>query len=260
MISDNVPLRFAGPIKAVRLRELTGRDEFRVLGASTSNAVDLLSALIDNADAEHSLDLRALDLVASDRDRLLAAVYERAFGDRIESTLSCEKCNQPFDLDFSLRSLVEVVDRRSPNTEWTYLNAGRFEDSKGQWFRLPTSKDEIAIAGMKPTDAASSLQELCTSEGAWSGDRDAFEELLEDVAPLLDLELTARCVECSHLQSVQFDIQTFLLGAIMAERRRLLNEINRLARAYAWSLEEILSLRRADRRYLVELIENEYVT
>jgi hypothetical protein len=83
--------------------------------------------------------------------------------------------------------------------------------------------------------------------------------LLDDVAPLLDLELSARCVECGYVQTVHFDIQTYLLGAIISERRRLLNEINRIARAYAWSLEEILSLRRTDRRYLVELIENEYV-
>ena len=100
----------------------------------------------------------------------------------------------------------------------------------------------------------------CAEEGNWSAGRTAFEELLERVAPLLDLELVAPCAECGHVHTIQFDIQTYVLGAIMAERRRLLTEVNRLARAYSWSLEEILSLRRSDRRQFVELIENEYVT
>ena len=54
----------------------------------------------------------------------------------------------------------------------------------------------------------------------------------------------------------QFDIQTYLLGAILSERRSLLSDINCIARAYSWSLDEILSLTRSDRRHLVELIEN----
>jgi hypothetical protein len=37
-------------------------------------------------------------------------------------------------------------------------------------------------------------------------------------------------------------------------------EINRIAKAYSWSLDEILSLRRSDRRHLVELIENEFAS
>jgi hypothetical protein len=260
MISETIPLRFAGPTRVARLRELTGRDEFRVSGVSTSSAVDLLSALMDNTAAAGSSELRTLDLVASDRDRLLAAVYERAFGDRIESTLTCVKCKQPFDLDFSLRGLIEAVNQRSGNTDWTYSASGRFENSKGQWFCLPTSGDEIKLCGMSAGEAEMSLLELCTGQGEWDGDRETFEGLLETVAPLLDMELTAKCVECNQVQTVHFDIQTFLLGAIVTERRRLLNEINRIARAYAWPLDEILSLRRTDRRYLVELIENEYVT
>jgi len=49
-----------------------------------------------------------------------------------------------------------------------------------------------------------------------------------------------------------------LLGALVSERRRLLSDINCIAGAYSWSLDEILSLTRSDRRQLVELIENEY--
>ena len=38
----------------------------------------------------------AADLTAADRDRLLAALYEQAFGDRIDSTLTCAECARPW--------------------------------------------------------------------------------------------------------------------------------------------------------------------
>jgi hypothetical protein len=255
MLVENIPLRFAGAGLNARLRELTGRDEFNVLGTNTANAIKLLASLIDEVSG-----LEAAELVASDRDRLLAGVYKQAFGDRIESTLTCRRCAQPFDLDFSLHHVINRVDQRTVNEEWRSLGDGRFTSSTGAQFRLPTGKDELELSGLATEVVESLLLERCAEESTWAVDRTAFEELLERVAPLLDLELVAPCAECGHVHSVQFDIQTYVLGAILAERRRLLTEINRLARAYSWSLDEILSLRRSDRRQFVELIENEYVT
>ncbi|HEY6805628.1 MAG TPA: hypothetical protein VI306_18765 [Pyrinomonadaceae bacterium] len=255
MFVESIPLRFAGLGLNARMRELTGRDEFEVLGTNTANAIRLLSSLLEDRDG-----LDAADLVASDRDRLLAAVYRRAFGDRIESTITCARCSQPFDLDFSLRQLIKTVDDRSDADDWTFLGDGRFESSTGASFRLPTGRDELELSALSPAVVEQSLLKRCTEESGWTESQTAFEELLERVAPLLDLELVAQCVECGHRHTVQFDIQTYVLGAIVGERRRLLTEINRLARAYSWSLAEILSLRRSDRRQFVELIENEYVT
>ena len=259
MIAGNIPLRFAGFGLNARLRELTGRDEFGVLGTNTANAISLLSPLIEDSRVGEE-QLSAADLVASDRDRLLAAVYERAFGDRIESTLTCARCGQPFDLDFSLHRVIKTVDERTTSDKWQALGEGRFENSTGARFRLPTGSDELELAGLAPDAVESLLLKRCAEESNWSEEPAAFEELLERVAPLLDLELVAPCAECGHVHTIQFDIQTYVLGAIVAERRRLLTGINRLARAYSWSLDEILSLRRSDRRRFVELIENEYVT
>ncbi len=70
----------------------------------------------------------------------------------------------------------------------------------------------------------------------------ALQELLHQAAPLLELELTASGAECGHPNAVQFDIQSYLLGALLGERRRLMTEIHRLATAYGWFLDEILSL------------------
>ncbi len=234
-----VPLRFAGKRRAARLRELTGRDEYAVSGASTAAAIALLTALLEGGSAA--------ELVAADRDRLLAAIYARAFGDRIESTLTCAHCGQPFDLDFSLRQLIESVEGRSAPGEWTPLGDGRFEGADGTAIRLPTGRDELALDGLPPEEAESFLRQHAEGE----------EELLERIAPLLDLELVARCAECKHVHTLQFDIQSYLLEALAGERRRLLTEVHRIASAHGWALDEILSLTRTDRRLFVELIENE---
>jgi hypothetical protein len=249
MFAETIPLRFAGERGIVRVRELTGRDEFSVLGTNTANAIDLLSGLIDTG---------AIDLVAADRDRILAAVYSRAFGDRIESTLTCNECSQPFDIDFSLSNVIASINESDSTGEWVCLADGRFETANGFSFRLPTGRDELEAVGMTTQEVESMLLRRCTEGHEWPEGKGAFEELLEQVAPIIDLELVARCPECRHVQRIQFDIQSYLLGALVAERRRLLGDINCIAGAYSWSLDEILSLTRSDRRHLVELIENEY--
>lgn len=253
MHSETIPLRFAGPGKVACLRELTGRDEYGVRGSDTANAIGLLSNLLDFASNTQSM--QAAELVASDRDLLLAAIYKRAFGDRIESTLNCMQCKQPFDLGFSLAHVIETVNDTQQPGEWADLENGQYETPKGSRFRLPTGNDELAVMGLSPEEAESLLLQRCADE---SWERVDLERSLEQVAPLIDLELIARCAECGHVHTVQFDIQTYLLGAIVSERRRLMSDINCIAGAYSWSLDEILSLTRSDRRQLVELIENEY--
>ena len=258
MFAEMIPLHFAGPGQVACLRELTGRDEYSVMGADTANAIDLLTNLLLSP-SHNQAPLRAADLVASDRDRLLAAVYKRTFGDQVEATLNCSRCDQPFDLNFSLDRVVESIKTGEQPVEWTTLTDGEFETATGIKFRLPTGNDELATLGMEASEVESLLLSRSADGVALAGGRGAFEELLQQIAPLIDLELVANCPDCGHVHNVQFDIQTYLLGAIMTERRRLLSDINCIARSYSWSLDEVLSLSRTDRRLLVDLVENERV-
>lgn len=225
-----------------RLRELTGRDESAVSGASTAVAISLLNGLLEEGSAA--------ELVAADRDRLLAALHLSAFGDRIESTLTCARCAQPFDLHFSLRGLIDSIDARTPSAQWRALGDGRFEGAGGATIRLPTGSDELSVAELPPDE----VEQVLRTRADWPDD-----DVLEEIAPLVDLELVAHCAECRHAHTVRFDIQSYFLTALASERRRLLAEIHRIAAAYSWSLAEILSLTRNDRRAFVELIQNERV-
>src|SRR5262245_19675402 len=258
MYAETIPLRFAAGGATAPVRELTGRDEYSVVGVSTPNAIDLLSGLIETRSELENVSIQAIDLVAADRDRLLAAVYRTAFGDRIESTRTCAKCEQPFDIDFSLENVISSISKTDESVECVKLDDGSFRAANGFSFRLPTGRDELAAVGATSQEVESLLLNRCTENRGWPEGAIAFEELLELVAPRIDVELLARCPECNHVHKVQFDIQTYLLGALVTERRRLLSDINCIATAYSWSLDEILSLTRSDRRHLVELIENEY--
>jgi hypothetical protein len=59
------------------------------------------------------------------------------------------------------------------------------------------------------------------------------------------------------LQTVRFDIQSYLFRALGYERQFLNYEAHYIAKAYGWAYEEILGLRREDRRAFVRLIQSD---
>lgn len=257
MISDTVTVRFLPGHPHVRLRELTGADERALSGTSTDDALHLLDGLIVTSSGERA-PFQADDLVASDRDRLLVRIYQRAFGDRIENTLTCSRCHHPFDIDFSLGNLAASLEQDPGRARARPLGENRFESPEGLRFRLPTGRDERAIAALSTEEAESGLLRCCVMEGGSAPiDTAGLQELLAEVAPLVDLELDARCPECRCPHSLQFDIQTYLLSALLGERARLAQETHRIALAYGWSLQEILVLGRGERRHFIELIDND---
>jgi hypothetical protein len=251
-----ISLNFALDGCEVRLRELTGHDERRISGTSTQDAIQLLDAVMLPVVGEGS-SLRAEDLVAADRDRVLAALYIQTFGDRIENTLHCEACELPFDIHFSLRALTATLDKRSRNPRFTPIGVNLFEAAGGWRFRLPTGCDERAAAAAPSRTAESVLAERCVPDSETRPDIAVLQTALDEVAPLLQFELKAGCPECGRVHLVQFDIQTYLLRSLLNEQLHLFSDIHRIAAAYGWSAEEILSLTRTERRRLVDLVENE---
>ncbi len=247
-----VQLKYSKVFPRVILAPLRGLDELNITGEGIGQALILLNALLSAPD---SVPLKAEDLTTADRDLLLAAVYRATFGPKVESTISCSACASPFDLDFSLDDLqahVEVAGVESPIQS---MDDGTFRLPSGCHFRLPTGEDELAVMGSSAENAAEMLLQRCLLAGDPASDGDAVQEAMAQVAPILQLEMTAVCPECGEEQAVRFDMQSFLLNRLKNERRRTAWEVHLLASAYRWSHREIVELPRNLRRLYVAFLE-----
>jgi hypothetical protein len=146
--------------------------------------------------------------------------------------------------------LIEQVDAAAVPLA-VRSSEGRFRTSRGSEFRLPSAEHELSIANPAELMACCIL-----SRGKGESDEE-IEAAMESVAPLIDLDLDAPCPECGKHQTLRFSIQSYLLEALLRNRNQLLRDVHRLAFAYGWSLSEILTLGRNERKVLVELVETE---
>jgi hypothetical protein len=239
----------------IALRNLRGGDEEAVAGTDTAAAIGLLDRLLVETKGAALRPGQADSLTASDRDRLLAEIHAVEFGGRIDCVLRCEACGSPFDIDFQLGDLLAStglppVDTAAVRTPTLTLDDGRR-------LRLPRGSDELALWGLSAEAAEAALFARCIVEGeAMPGDQ-AVHDALEAAAPILDTELDAVCPECGAPSQAHFDLQHYLLTAILQEAPARTAEVHLLASTYGWSLREILKLDRRRRRAFAAAIERD---
>ncbi|MBA3357669.1 MAG: hypothetical protein H0U18_17360 [Pyrinomonadaceae bacterium] len=258
MSADRVAFHFSGNPSRFQLRELNGFDEQSVCGLDTMAAIGLLERLLVRRPGSPTEQFKAIQLTASERDCLLADVYQRTFGPRIESTARCALCGELFDLTFDIGNLLTAYRAvQLSETEARTEPDGTFSLPGGLRFRLPTGEDEMAVVGLPSDQAEMALLHSCIIEAEKGVNLDAVQHAMEEVAPVLDLDLDAQCPDCGSKQQVHFDIQFYLLRALEQQSKRFAREVHRLAVAYGWSLNEILSLSRTKRRTFVEFVDGD---
>jgi len=250
-----VPLDRSGGRWAA-MREPTGLDEQGVGGRTTQDAVRLLDRLLVDDPAAAVRPGEASTLTLPDRDLLLAAAWRMGWGATIAGTITCAGCGALFDFDFDIEALAEEV--RSGREESPTGN-GVFELATGVRFRLPSAQDEIAVIGLPLEEAARELLARCIVSGDATVDGPFVEEAMEQVGSGIDMNCDARCPECGCLAAVRFQVQDYLLAAISADWPGLVEDIHRMARAYHWSLQEILSLPRTRRRAFLALLDGDAI-
>jgi hypothetical protein len=257
MSANKVFLRFAPGSNWAYLREIRGSDEQSVEGAGTVEAIRLLDRLLVSTSGTDIGPDRAKELATPDRDRMLATIYISTYGSRVESVVNCSQCDSPFDADFSLEDLIHHVDSEAAQANIEEESSGVYKLPDGRCFRLPTGEDECATLGMSPEEAERFMLNRCILKGDPTEDAQDVQRAMRDIAPILDLDMDARCPECDHQQVVRFDIQYYLLYRLIQGQRQLSLEVHQLARAYGWGLSEILSLPRSVRKIYVQLVEAE---
>lgn len=245
-----IPLRLTPGVESITLRSLRGRDEIVIQNTGTKNLLSFLESLIQSEQSTNKIN--SSQIVTADRDRLLALFYISLYGAKIESTVSCKECDQKFDLDFRLD---ELLQHYQPSTS-ILLNSGKYELESGVCFRLPNGEDEILIEGLNIEEAEKQLFERCLLNGDIETDKEKVQQKMAELAPLLTMNMQTICPECSHVQEVRFDIQSFFLTRLYQEKSTLLREIHSIASHYHWSHQEILELPRNLRKQYAALIES----
>lgn len=234
-----------GDCRNLRLRPITGREEL-ALSPTDPHAARTLLARVVCADGTGA-PVDPAGLTVSNADRFLAALHQVLYGDRAECRVRCGVCDEAYEFTVVLSELMQSQDAERPEPAgadgaWPLPDGGRL--------RAPRLGD---------IDAASSpaaLLERLTVAGAVI-DAETAGTLLEKVAPVLVLDLSASCPECGTDTVVRFDIGRYLVARLAAERPFLLREAHLIASKYGWSHDEIMGLPRDERRAYAGYIEAE---
>ena len=154
------------------------------------------------------------------------------------SVVRCQSCDGPFDIDFTLDDLMDsLCGQESPAVREA---DGSYQLPDGRRFRLPTGADELAILSVQDEQREQELLRRCMIAGPAQYDPESLQAAMKAAGPLVDLEVSAQCPECGAGQAVYFDLQHYLLAQIKGERVQRAREVHCLAKAYGWSLREIL--------------------
>lgn len=192
------------------------------------------------------------------RDHLLLDLRATLFGPEVHCLTDCPHCGEPIELDF------RIDDIRVPHgtAGRTYHAAASGYDVQ---FRLPDSTDLLALEGETPANAERRLLERCVL-GARTHDGDVevaslpnavravVSQGMSEADPQAEVLLDVSCPACASVSPAPFDIVSHLWAELDAWARRMLREVDALARVYGWSEDEILRLSAARRRAYLDLV------
>lgn len=211
-------------------------------------------------------ELAALSI--GERDALLLAAREQTFGPTLSSYADCPRCAERLEFRLAIADILVGSEASDLKSEAADLKK-EFElavDDVRLRFRLPNSFDLAAIASCDSTEAARRLlSERCliaatrNSEAlaASALDERMRTELAERMAlcdPQAEVLLDMICPACNHRWQAIFDIALFFWAELQAQAKRLLREVNVLARAYGWPEADILAMSAARRRFYLEMV------
>lgn len=193
------------------------------------------------------------------RDASLLQLREWAFGSELAMTAACPSCGQT--LEMALPTAVLMAPMLTEGLE------PQFElDDISVHFRLPNTKDLVACAGLGAAQSRRALINRCICEANRSDQAVPLEELPESILNEVedriaamdsqaDVVLDFDCPECHQEWKQRFDIVSFFWTEIDAWARRVLLEVNVLARAFGWRESDILAMSSARRQIYVAMAQ-----
>lgn len=193
------------------------------------------------------------------RDAMLLHLYRDLHGPVLDALATCPDCRTTLEIRLAIADLTDGYEDLplggSGPAAGRHGTAEQHQADLGSvrvTVRCPTSADLLALAG--ETDAAAAraaLVDRCVlavrrPHGAASPlDDDEVRRLgkvIEELDPLADVRVGIACAECGHAWSALLDVPELVWALVQGTARRLLSEVDALARRYGWTEAEILSL------------------
>jgi hypothetical protein len=221
------------------------------------HAIDQALLVLRHALPECNYDDLA-DLPIGHRDGLLLDVHRRNFGNELEGYAECPECQERLEFSIACELLSHVNATEQVTTKTVNIDDSDF------LLRCPNSRDlAAAIIAGDLKSAKQTLLNLCALRANGSGQASCVlpeatqaviaAELLA-IDPRAETVLDLGCPECGNACRRVFDITAFLWTEIRARARRLLQEVDALARAYGWSEADILGMSEARRALYVQMV------
>ena len=218
--------------------------------------IDQALLILSHAFPEHTYNM-LVTLSLGQRDELLLQVRRRTFGDRLDAYTECPSCRERLEFSLSCGSLLSDANIHEQREKTLTIEGIEFT------VRCPDSRDAAGAAASGNVDAAIRvLLDRCVSRtqisscGSDSLSPSAHAVIAGELAaidPRAEILLELSCPNCQHAWQGLFDIVTFLWAEIRAHARRLLQEVDVLARAYGWPEADILSLSEARRGLYLQM-------
>jgi hypothetical protein len=181
------------------------------------------------------------------RDWHLLRLRRALFGSHLDGYTDCPACGERLEIALDARQLQDDVEP-APAPDY------RCED--GQRYRLPSSRDLIAIGSIEDVDvAANALMERCAMGPLRVRSTSEIEAALDSLAAERGFRLDLTCASCDEQWLFDFDPAGFVWEEIRARALELLDEVHQLASAYGWNERAILAMSATRRAAYLARIE-----
>lgn len=190
------------------------------------------------------------------RDAHVLELRQHTIGDRIEAYAECPACRNGLEFDLSCAALLASV--ATSDAGWTRVE----QDGRSWELRGPNSRDlALAITAADQDQARRIILSRCVRGVAGEDATPAWTEANEvslarrlgELDPLAEALIGLRCEVCGEQWQALFDIVTFFWSELQARSRRLLQEVDLLARTYGWTEGEVLRMSEQRRGLYVEM-------
>ncbi|MFI0408201.1 hypothetical protein [Actinomadura sp. 3N508] len=187
------------------------------------------------------------------RDAALLDAFAENFGPSLEGLARCPGCGLEVELTVPVAELTTGMP-------WTRAVEPLDVGGRTVHWRLPDDDDLVAAAQAgTPERGALVLLSRCVPDDAETLDateRAALAACVEAADPFADITFTLTCPGCGAVWDSPLDPAEFVWARLAARARRLLGEVDELARAYGWPERQILALPQARRDSYLELVRH----